>query len=208
MSGARWNQQTHFFSSLTAVSPYWRWGWAWASQVCPWEGIFNAAQHRKRKLGNPAEAKSQLFICRLWEIVLLTSSSFKAHVHLLHVVIVNQAFRVCAFSQLFHLPCVLALRRTVFRITPPCGNDHASLKSWYGLLNYFNKYQTWNSAPVGVPRISLQLQPATPCRQPRGSWFHTHLLMVGWDCLFIWCVYSVTKRVSASKGDSASLLCT
>lgn len=146
MSGARWNQQTHFFSSLTAVSPFWWWGWGLGSKVCSGEGIFNAAQHRKRKLGDPAEAESQLFICRLWEIVLLTSSSFKAHVHLLHVVIVNQAFRLCAFSQVFHLPCVLALRWTVFRITPPCGNDHASLKSWFGLLNYFNKYQTRNSA--------------------------------------------------------------
>lgn len=32
------------------------------------------------------------------EIVLLTSSSFKTHVHLLHVVIVNQALQLCTFS--------------------------------------------------------------------------------------------------------------
>lgn len=87
--------------------------------------MFNATQRRNRALGNLAEGESQIFICRQSEIVLLTSSSFKAHVHLLHVVIVNQAFRICTFSQVFHLPFVSALCVTVFRITTPCGKAHA-----------------------------------------------------------------------------------
>ena len=33
------------------------------------------------------------------KIVLLNSSSFKTHVHLLHVVAVNQAIRLCSFSE-------------------------------------------------------------------------------------------------------------
>lgn len=98
-------------------------------KVCVWEVVsllmFNATQRGNRTLGNLAEGESQIFICTLSEIVLLTSSSFKAHVHLLHVVIVNQAFRLCTFSQVFHLPYVLALCITVFRITTPCGKVHA-----------------------------------------------------------------------------------
>lgn len=87
--------------------------------------IFKTAQCWNRELGNLGEGESQIFICRQWEIVLLTGSSFKTHVHLLHVVIVNQAFRLCAFSQVFHLPYVLALCIAVFHITAPCGNVHA-----------------------------------------------------------------------------------
>lgn len=39
------------------------------------------------------------------EIVLLTSSSFKTHVHLLHVVAVNQTSRLCNFSEFFFSIC-------------------------------------------------------------------------------------------------------
>lgn len=174
--------QVHNETNRHTFSHHWRpcllsggGGGSWGGgKVCPWEGIFNAAQHRKRKLGDPAEAKSQLFICRLWEIVLLTSSSFKAHVHLLHVVIVNQAFRLCAFSQVFHLPCVLALRRTVFRIIPPSGNDRASLKSWFGLLNYFNKYQTGNSAQSVYLAFLCSFGLRPPAVSPEGADF-THI---------------------------------
>lgn len=45
--------------------------------------MFNPERHRKHKLGGPAEGESQSFICGLYEIVSLTSSSFQARVHLL-----------------------------------------------------------------------------------------------------------------------------
>lgn len=71
------------------------------------------------------------------EIVLLTSSSFKTCVHLLHVVIVNQALRLCSFSSFpsaicFFLLCVLYY--CVAYITSPWGNVHVcvitNIKSW------------------------------------------------------------------------------
>lgn len=94
------------------------------------------------------------------EIVLLTSSSFKTHVHLLHVVVVNQALRLCSFSS---FPSVIIFCCVAY-ITSPWGNVHVykitEIKSW--LLNYFNKYKTVNFAQfMFLTFFQFGLKPST-----------------------------------------------
>lgn len=58
------------------------------------------------------------------EIVLLTGSSFEARVHLLHVVTVNQALRLCSFSSFPSAMCFSSVVLLCYILRLLAGNVH------------------------------------------------------------------------------------
>lgn len=162
----------HSSRSMTAMSSFegqglHLWWFCWCSMLRRTDTVNLAARPT-------AKTKSLSAGC---EIVSLTSSSFKAHVHLLRVVIVNQAISALCFFSSF--PSAMCFNSACYCVSyqAPYGNVHAcafaKLKSQCRLTNYLNKYKTGNSAQL-IYLTFLQFGLEPPVVSPKETDF-THI---------------------------------
>lgn len=113
------------------------------------------------------------FVSAGCEIVLLTRSSFKTHVHLLHVVIVNQALRPCSLSS---FPSAISFSWILLCYALPLFVEMYMFAYSLHLLHlksYFNKYKTRNFATFTVLTF-LQFGLRPPTVSPKETDF-THI---------------------------------
>lgn len=142
------------------------------------------------------------------EIVLLTSSSFRTHVHLLHVVIVNQALQLCSFSSFPFAMCFSSAYSCVMYYhswwKPTCLlNLSLSTACWIILTNIKQleiqntllRWRPWRFFQSGIkPCLSAQKQQISHTSANGGV-----RLFVYFACLCL----SFTEWVSDSAGGLA-----